>query len=61
MIQMNLFAKQKHTHRLWKQTYGYQRGTVGVRDGLEFWDWHMHTAVYGVDGQWGPAVLHMEF
>ena len=24
-----LFTKQKQTHRLWKQTYGYQRGKVG--------------------------------
>ena len=26
MIQMNLFSKQKQTHRPKKQTYGYQRG-----------------------------------
>ena len=26
MIQMNLFTKQKQTHRHRKQTYGYQRG-----------------------------------
>ena len=26
---MNLFAKQKQTHRLQKQTYGYQRGNMG--------------------------------
>ena len=26
---MNLFTKQKHTHRLRKQTYGYQRGKMG--------------------------------
>ena len=25
-IQMNLFTKQKQTHRLWKQIYDYQRG-----------------------------------
>ena len=25
---MNLFTKQKQTHRLQKQTYGYQRGNV---------------------------------
>ena len=24
MIQINLFTKQKHTHRLREQTYGYQ-------------------------------------
>ena len=29
MIQMNLFTKQKQTHRHRKQTYGYQRGKVG--------------------------------
>ena len=26
---MNLFTKQKQTHRLGKQTYGYQSGKVG--------------------------------
>ena len=26
MIQMNLFIKQKHTHKYRKQTYGYQGG-----------------------------------
>ena len=26
MIQMNLFTKQKQTHRHKRQTYGYQRG-----------------------------------
>ena len=30
MIQMNLFTKQKQTHRHRKQTYGYQRGKVGA-------------------------------
>ena len=28
-MQMALFAKQKQTHRLQNQTYGYQRGKVG--------------------------------
>ena len=28
-IQMNLFTKQKQTHRLRKQTYGYQKGKGG--------------------------------
>ena len=28
-IQMNLFTKQKQTHRHRKQTYGYQRGNTG--------------------------------
>ena len=29
MVQMNLFIKQKWTHRHRKQTYGYQRGKAG--------------------------------
>ena len=24
-------------------------------------DWHVHTLVYGMIGQWGPAVCHREF
>ena len=32
MKQMNLFTKQKQTHRHRKQTYSYQRGK-GVREG----------------------------
>ena len=35
---MNLFTKQKQTHRLRKQTYGYQRGKVAGRDKLGGWD-----------------------
>ena len=38
MIQMNLLIKQKQTHRLRKQNYGYQRGKVGRRDKLGVWD-----------------------
>ena len=43
MIQMYLFTKLTHTHRLRKQTYGYQRGKLGGRDILGAWDWHIHT------------------
>ena len=32
MIQVNLFTKQKQTHRHRKQTYGYQRGKGIGRD-----------------------------
>ena len=35
MIQMNLFIKQKKTHR--KQTYRNQRENVGGRDKLGIW------------------------
>ena len=31
MIQMNLFTEQKETHRLQKQTYGYQRVKVAAK------------------------------
>ena len=29
-------------------------------DGLRVWDWPMHTVVYGMTSQWGPAVEHRE-
>ena len=38
MIPMNLFTKQKQTHRHRKQTYGYQKGKVGGRHKLGVWD-----------------------
>ena len=28
----------------------------GRRDALGVWDWHMHTEVYRIIGQWRPAV-----
>ena len=40
MIQMNLFTKQKHTHRLRKQNYRYKRGKVKGTDKLAGWDQH---------------------
>ena len=52
---MNLFTKQKETHWLWKQICGYQKEKTGGRDRLGVWDWHNHTIIYGMDGQWGPA------
>ena len=36
---MNLFTKQKQTHRHRKQTYGYQKGQQGAgEDKLGGWD-----------------------
>ena len=32
----------------------------GGRDGRGVWGWHMHTEVYRMTGQWGPAVYHKE-
>ena len=34
-VQVNLFSEQKQTHRLWKQTYGYQREQAGGRGGVD--------------------------
>ena len=34
LIQMNWFMKQKQTHRLRTQAYGYQRGKVGDNLGV---------------------------
>ena len=38
MIQMNLFTKQKETHRLREQIYGYQGVKVVGKDRLADWD-----------------------
>ena len=46
---VNLFTKQKQTHRLQKQTW-LLKATVAGRDGLRIWDWHMHTIIYEMDG-----------
>ena len=35
---MNLFTKQKQTHKHRKQTYGYQRGKGWERAKLGVWD-----------------------
>ena len=48
MIQMNLFTKQKQTHRHRKQTYGYERGKGQGRDILGIWDQQIHTTTYKV-------------
>ena len=52
---MNII-KQKQTHRHGKQVYVYKRGQVGGGIDLGFGDQRMHTIVYGMDGQQGPAV-----
>ena len=38
MIQMNLLAKQKLTHRLRKQICSYQTGKWGAMDKSGIWD-----------------------
>ena len=57
MIQVNLLAEQKQTHRLKNVSFPKRTG-AGGRDGLGVWDWHRHTEVYGV---MGSAIWHREF
>ena len=52
MIQMDLFKK---SHRLWIQIYGYQRWQAWEKEQTRVWDWHVHSIVYRMDGQQGPA------
>ena len=42
----NLFTNQKYTHRLQKQTYGYQRRNLEGRGSLGVLDQHTHTTIY---------------
>ena len=51
MIQKNLFTKQKQTHSLQKQTYGYGEPWGGGRDKLGVWDEHILNTIYTVDNQ----------
>ena len=53
---MNLFIKQKQTHRVSKQTYGYQGGRMGSRDSYGVWNGHVHTAIFKMDNQQAPII-----
>ena len=46
---MNIFMKQKHTHRHRKQTYGYQRGNGVGKDKLGDWDRRIRTTIHKID------------
>ena len=48
-IQMNLFTKQKQTHRLRERIYDYQRGRMKGRDSQGIWDRHVHSAIFNTD------------
>ena len=37
-MRSNELTKEKQTHRIRKQTYGYQRGKAAERDKLGVWD-----------------------
>ena len=49
MIQKNL-ENRKILKRFWKQIYGYERGNMRGKGKLGFWDWHIHTIIYKIDG-----------
>ena len=52
---MNVFTRQKKTHRHRKQTYG-TKGEKRRRDKLGVWNEHIQTTVYKIDNQQGPTV-----
>ena len=56
---MNLFTKQKQTHRLREQTNGYQWGEKVERIVREFGT-DIHIAVFKMDNQQGLTVQHRE-
>ena len=47
VIQINLFTKQKQTHRHRKQIYGFQRRKWGDKSGV--WTWQMQATVYKIN------------
>ena len=53
---MNLFTKQKQTHRLRGQIYGCQRGRVRWRDSKRVWKGHVHIAIFEIDNQQASSV-----
>ena len=48
-MQRNLITKQTQTQRFQNQTYGYQKGNAGARDGLGGGDWPVHTTIYKIN------------
>ena len=57
---MNLFTKQKQSHRHRKQTCGCQGGGGWGRDGVGVWGQQMQTIIYRMNTQQGPTVQHRE-
>ena len=58
---MNLFTKQKQTHRCKKKTPMVTKGERGGgRDKLGVWDQQIQIIIYKVDKQQGPTVQHRE-
>ena len=49
MVQMNLFMKQKQTHRLREWIYACQGVRMSRRDSYGVWDQHVHSAIFKMD------------
>ena len=56
MIQMNLFTKQKETHRLGEGACGRQGLRMGGSNSSGVWDGHVHTAIFKMDSQQGHTI-----
>ena len=56
MKQINLFIKQKQTHRLRERTFGYQGEKDEGRDSQGVWDGHVHTAIFKMNNQQRPTI-----
>ena len=57
---MNLFMKQKQTHRHRKQAYGYQWGKRWGGHKVGVWDQQIQTIMYKIYNQQGTIVQHGE-
>ena len=55
---MNLYTKQKQTHRHRKQTNGYQREEEEGRDKLGVWDYQVQNTTDKTDKKKGFPVQH---
>ena len=55
MMQMNLYTKQKATHRLWEWTC-HQRGRGGGKEIVREFEIDMYTLLFKIDNQQGPTV-----
>ena len=55
MIQVNIFTKQKKTHRLREFMVMQWR-----RDRLRVWNWYIHIVTFKIDNQQRPTVSHRQ-
>ena len=55
-IQTNLFPNRNRLREFKSKPMVTEGDRLWRRGELGIWDWHMHTVVNGMDGQWGPAV-----